>query len=210
MRFGFVRKRRSPAAPSATRFRRDQGRYATRSVEISLAFATTVFTNVFNRINDTEIDCSRSRVKDRRIHPKDHDHDYAFQHHSKCPCPRAAQVWPPCRGSRLPRRPGLDGDHVPLLRLSEVVSVRVRKIGPLHQQRTADLVAVSGFAPRRRKLLPRRLGVDLHVPAARGLLGQAARRFLAPSARPAPSSQPSRSFRSCRKAGTSPPEASRR
>jgi alkylhydroperoxidase family enzyme len=25
-------------------------------VEISLAFATTVFTNVFNRINDTEID----------------------------------------------------------------------------------------------------------------------------------------------------------
>jgi alkylhydroperoxidase family enzyme len=25
-------------------------------VEISVAFATTVFTNVFNRINDTEID----------------------------------------------------------------------------------------------------------------------------------------------------------
>ena len=25
-------------------------------VDISLAFATTVFTNVFNRINDTEID----------------------------------------------------------------------------------------------------------------------------------------------------------
>ena len=25
-------------------------------VEVSLAFATTVFTNVFNRINDTEID----------------------------------------------------------------------------------------------------------------------------------------------------------
>jgi uncharacterized peroxidase-related enzyme len=32
-------------------------------VEISLAFATTVFTNVFNRINDTEIDFPRSRVK---------------------------------------------------------------------------------------------------------------------------------------------------
>ncbi|WP_426409706.1 carboxymuconolactone decarboxylase family protein [Bradyrhizobium ganzhouense] len=28
----------------------------TQLVEISLAFATTVFTNVFNRINDTEID----------------------------------------------------------------------------------------------------------------------------------------------------------
>lgn len=25
-------------------------------VEISLAFATTVFTNVFNRINDTDVD----------------------------------------------------------------------------------------------------------------------------------------------------------
>jgi hypothetical protein len=40
----------------------------------------------------------------------------------------------------------------------------------------ADLVAVSGLWPRRRQLLPARLGVDIRVPAARGLLGQAARR----------------------------------
>ena len=35
---------------------RDAGYTDAQLVDISLAFATTVFTNVFNRINDTDID----------------------------------------------------------------------------------------------------------------------------------------------------------
>jgi len=35
---------------------KDAGYSDAQLVDISLAFATTVFTNVFNRINDTEID----------------------------------------------------------------------------------------------------------------------------------------------------------
>src|SRR5258705_11445924 len=110
------------------------------------------------------------------LESKEHDHDYAFQHRSKSAYPRAAQVRPARRGSRLSYRPGLDGDHVLILRLPEVVSVRVRTTGPVHQQRAADLVAVSVVRPRRRQLFPERLGVDVRDPAARGLLGQAARR----------------------------------
>jgi AhpD family alkylhydroperoxidase len=107
-------------------------------------------------------------------------HDYAFHHCSKSAYPHAAPVRPACGGSRLSRRPGLDGDHVLLLRLPEVVSVRVRKTGPVHQQWAADLVAVSGLWPRRREPLPRRLGVDLRVAAACRFLGQAAGRSWRP------------------------------
>jgi hypothetical protein len=88
-------------------------------------------------------------------------------------CARPAPIRPPRRRSRLARRPGLDGDHA-LLRLPEVVSVRVRKTGPVHQHRAADLVAVSSLWPRRLQVFLGRLRMDLRVPAARRLLGQAA------------------------------------
>ena len=56
---GFVRKlARSSGTVTGEDFAtiKAAGYSDTQLVEISLAFATTVFTNVFNRINDTEID----------------------------------------------------------------------------------------------------------------------------------------------------------
>jgi alkylhydroperoxidase family enzyme len=41
-------------------------------VEISLAFATTVFTNIFNRINDTEIDFPAIASSDPRSSVLEH------------------------------------------------------------------------------------------------------------------------------------------
>src|SRR5258708_24335133 len=58
---------------------------------------------------------------------KDYDHDHDCQHLSQSASSRAQQVRPARGGSRLSGCPRLDGDYVPLLRLPEVVSVRIRK-----------------------------------------------------------------------------------
>src|SRR5262245_34095120 len=78
------------------------------------------------------------------------------------------------RGPRLPAASRLDGDHVLLLRLSEVV--RIRGAGPdsLYRKRSADLLAVSPIRCPWSELVSGRGGMGLRRALVAWILEQEA------------------------------------
>src|SRR5262249_20447891 len=76
----------------------------------------------------------------------------------------------PAERSRLPPGSRLDGAHLPLLRISEVVRVRGRGADSVYQQWTADLLDVPGIRSQRGYLVPRRLEVGVWRAPVQGIL----------------------------------------
>src|ERR671918_715828 len=136
----------------------------------------------------------------RTIHkgpsPKEYHHDvpYVFPHPSVCqgwglhPAQEGGrrcaerlesahqpidQVGATQGGSRLPLAPRLDGNHVLVLRISEMVRVRGAGSDPLHQQRPADLLALPGVRHPWRQLVSRRRRMAVWGAAVPRLLEQA-------------------------------------
>src|ERR1700731_1008336 len=70
---------------------------------------------------------STSPQPHKRLHNqdqrKDYDDEHACKRHPESVCRDIAQIRPARGGSRLPLHSRLDGDHLPVLRLPEVVRV---------------------------------------------------------------------------------------
>src|SRR4029434_553737 len=93
-------------------------------------------------------------------------------HERVCTCP--CEAWTDARRPRLPADSRIDGDHVLLLRLSEMVRLRGAAPDSLHQQRPAHLLAVLRVRYPWSELVYRSCGVDLLRPTFLWILEQEA------------------------------------
>src|SRR5216684_5978962 len=66
---------------------------------------------------------SRKRLHGSVLKTRSYDNERAYQYFTQSPCRCLTPVRPARRRSRLPHRSRLDGDHVFLLRLPEVVGL---------------------------------------------------------------------------------------
>ena len=74
--------------------------------------------------------------------------------------------------SRLPPDSRIDGDHLPVFRVSEVVRLRGVGVDSLYQQRASHLLDVSRVRHPRSQLVPGRLGMVVRSAVVPGILEQ--------------------------------------
>src|SRR6185437_2529153 len=86
----------------------------------------------------------------------------------------SGQIRPSRPRSRLSPYARGDGDHLPVLRIPEMVRIRSTGADPLYQQRPADLLDVSGIRHPGRQLVPGRFGMALWRPSVPWFLEQEA------------------------------------